>query len=172
MTTFDTKHRTRIGTWNIRTLLEPSRIAQLTREILKYNIDIVGLSEVRWPEEGEFITHDRYSLLYSGKAENETREYGVGILLSKRARKSLLQWEAIDERIIWARFYTPYRKITFVQCYAPTDTSTQDDKEHFYDKLNNTMRKTRRGDILVVMGDFNAKVGSDNQHLENVMGSA
>ncbi|XP_072401620.1 membrane-associated tyrosine- and threonine-specific cdc2-inhibitory kinase wee-1.3-like [Diabrotica undecimpunctata] len=60
----------------------------------------------------------------------------------------------------------PYRKITVIQCYAPTNTSPPEDKEVFYEQLEQTTQQVNQGDILIVMGDMNAKVGEDNINLD------
>ncbi|XP_072380618.1 uncharacterized protein [Diabrotica undecimpunctata] len=79
-------------------------------------------------------------------------------------------WKPINDRIMTARFYTRYRKITVIQCYAPTNTSLHEEKDIFYEQLEQTTQQVNQGDILIVMGDMNAKVGEDNINLETVMG--
>ena len=57
---------TRIGIWNVRTLYETGKSAQATREMDRYGLDILGLSEVRWTGDGEQILASGHVLLYSG----------------------------------------------------------------------------------------------------------
>lgn len=153
-----------------KTLLEASRFSQLEKEMIRYNIHILGLSEVRWPGQGEHIGSNGTTLLYSGKLDNEPRLNGVGLLLSKMAKKCLLKWTPISDRLIYARFNTKARKVSIIQCYAPTDPSDQADKDIFYDALNAVIDKIPRGDIKIVLGDFNAQVGSDNTNFQHNMG--
>lgn len=54
MSTFGAKQRTSFGTWNIRTLSESSRLAQLVQEFTQYKLEVLGLNEERWPGQGEF----------------------------------------------------------------------------------------------------------------------
>ena len=55
------------------------------------------------------------TLLFSGKeSEENVREYGVGFLLSNTAKKRLLDWKSISDRIIYARFNSRARKISIV----------------------------------------------------------
>lgn len=56
----------------------------------------------------------------------------------------------------------------FVMFYMLTDTSSRDDKELFYENLN-TMQNIRNDDIVMVLSDFNAKVGYNNQNLLELM---
>ncbi|XP_055634032.1 craniofacial development protein 2-like [Toxorhynchites rutilus septentrionalis] len=57
-----------------------------------------------------------------------------------------------------------------VQCYAPTDAADLREKESFYSQMNSVVEKIPKGDIQIHLGDFNAKIGSDNEGLERVMG--
>ena len=61
-------------------------------------------------------------------------------------------------------------KVTFIQCYAPTNLAEEENKEEFYNQLQDTLDRTTPPDILIVMGDMNAKVGKENTGKELVMG--
>ncbi|XP_058828450.1 craniofacial development protein 2-like [Topomyia yanbarensis] len=134
-------------------------------------LEILGLSEVRWPNFGEHRLPSGQILRYSGlRGEHAPRHCGVGFLLSAHAYTALIKWEPINERIIVARFRTRVRNRTIIQCYAPTDAAEMQEKENFYSQLNAVVDKIPKGDIKIYMGDFNAKVGSDNSDYEHVMG--
>ena len=60
--------------------------------------------------------------------------------------------------------------VNMVQCYAPTNDNTDETKEEFYNQLHDIMSNLGDKNMNVIMGDFNAKIGSDNQGYENVMG--
>ncbi|CAH2091933.1 unnamed protein product [Euphydryas editha] len=95
------KIRTRIAFWNVQTLHEDYRLAQVGVEILRYKLHILGLSKVRRNEFGEQRTPKGLTLFYSGKKNVEDiRECGVGFLLSSSAKKSLLTWKPVSKRII------------------------------------------------------------------------
>jgi exonuclease III len=94
---------------------------------------------------------------------------GVGILVNKNIRGALLEWNPVSERIITARVQTKLRKMSIVQCYAPTENAELDEKEAFYSLLDKTLLGIKRSDITVMMGDFNAQVGNNNQDTEHIM---
>jgi exonuclease III len=85
-------------------------------------------------------------------------------------RKSRIEWTAVSERLIIARLNTRLRKLTIVQCYAPTNAATIEEKEAFYGLLEATLQNGKQSDILILLGDLNAKIGDDNLCLKNVMG--
>jgi exonuclease III len=84
-------------------------------------------------------------------------------------RKSLTEWKAVSERISTARLSTRLRKLTIVQCYAPTNVASIEEKEAFYGSLEATLQHIKQSDIVILMGDLNAKNGEDNTSLKNVM---
>ncbi|XP_045450139.1 uncharacterized protein LOC123658893 [Melitaea cinxia] len=169
--TFSAKLRTQIGCWNVRTMTQPERLPQVAKIMRDYSIHILGLSETRWNGFGEITSDFDSTLLYSGKEdENATREYGAGLVLSRSVKNSLLSWNPISERIITARFSSRVRKITVIQCYAPTNSALPDEKESFYEQVESTLKSTKKQDIVILMGDLNAKMGSDNEDREHYMG--
>ena len=76
-----------------------------------------------------------------------------------------MEWEPIDDRIITARINAKVQKITIIQCYAPRNNAKPYVKEEFYNKLQAVVDKAPNRDILIVMGDFNAKVGRNNARI-------
>ncbi|KAL6490434.1 hypothetical protein MHYP_G00007790 [Metynnis hypsauchen] len=69
-----------------------------------------------------------------------------------------------------ARFNSKGRKITIIQCYAPTNAADEEEKEDFYSSLQSLFDRTPRRDMKIMMGDLNAKVGDDNTGRELIMG--
>ncbi|XP_055387796.1 craniofacial development protein 2-like [Condylostylus longicornis] len=136
---------------------EQSKLAQIEKEMIRYKVKILGLSGIRWPDQGEISTSNNNILLYSG---NPAGEHGVGIIIEKTLRKSLLIWKPVSNRIISARLNSKVKKITIVQCYAPTETATAEVKDEFYEQLTSVLSSVPKSDILLLTGDFNAKVGS------------
>ena len=90
----------------------------------RYNLTLMGMCEIRWTDHGETKLQTGETLLYSGKNE-EGHKADVGILLSKKTADSLLEWNPVSDRIITARF----KKVSIIMCYAPTNTSKEEDKQ-------------------------------------------
>ncbi|CAM4859591.1 unnamed protein product [Rotaria socialis] len=117
----------------------------------------------------------KYTLLHSGapSATKIRSAHGVALCLGEQATKIWKDggsiWEAVSERIITARLQCHPVSITLVSIYSPINpppgqTTASDNADAFYIDLQRTINKTPRKDILIVMGDFNARV-SKQQHL-------
>ena len=165
------KSRLRLGTWNVRTMYEQGRCAQVVKEMKRYNLSILGVSEMRWHTFWSLRTATGESILYSGNPnEDDQHVKGVGLILSKSAADSLLAWEPVSERVITARFASKCQNMSIIQVYAPTNDATEEEKESFYYQLQTVYDRTPRRDVIVVIGDFNAKIGNNNTGMETVMG--
>ena len=162
------KHTSTIGYWNVRTMYRGGAAAQIAREMERYQLDILGISECRWTGAGRMKLASGQTVIYSG--DEELHEGGVAIMMSQQVVKSLMEWTPINKRIITARFYTRYRRMTVIQVYAPHNEREDEEKEQFYQELQETLDGCNKNDILIVMGDFNAKAGSDNNGYEKTMG--
>ena len=150
-------------------MYETGKLAQVTSEMRNYQIDILGISECRWTGSGKITTNTGETVLYSGRDDNQHYE-GVAIILRKGVEKSLLDWKPINSRLIKVRMKGKQINTSILQCYAPTNNSDEFIKDDFYEQVQAELDSIPGHDMKVVMGDLNAKVGSDNTSFERVMG--
>jgi exonuclease III len=131
---------------------------------------VLGVGEIRWNGCGRTETTNGKVFVYSGMPiANDDHIRGLEILINTNMRGALLEWNPVSERIIIARIRTKLRKITIVQCYATTESAELVEKEAFYNFLDKTLLSIKRRDMIVMMGDFNAKVGKNNQDIEHII---
>ena len=114
------------------------------------------------------VEHNRCTLLFSG-CEKGHKE-GVGMLLSKTASKSLIEFNPISSRVIVARFHGQGHYITIVKSYASTSDHNDDEVDEFYATIQEALDKAEKRDIKIAMGDFNAKVGKDFATWSGILG--
>lgn len=81
-TTFGYTIKTRFGIWNVRKLLEPTKLAQTSRIMKAYQLELLGLTEIRWPDHGTTPAPNGGILVHSGRPTGEPRMNGVGFVLS------------------------------------------------------------------------------------------
>ena len=71
-----------IGTWNVR-FLNQGKLEVVKQEVARVNIDILGISKLKWTGMGEFNSDDHYNTYYCG--QESLRRNGVAIMVNKRA---------------------------------------------------------------------------------------
>ena len=96
------------------------------------NIDILGISELKWTGMGEFNSDDHY-IYYCG--QESLRRNGVAIIPNKRARNAVLGCNLKNDRMISVRFQGKPFNITVIQVYAPTSNAEETEVERFYEDL-------------------------------------
>jgi hypothetical protein len=73
----------------------------------------------------------RFSFLVQ-QGENIKHRSGIGLLITKHGKNSLMDWKPISERILTACFKTHIRNVTLIQCCAPTEVTEKTKKEEYY----------------------------------------
>ena len=159
----------KIATWNVRTMYRIGKTAVVAREMGKYGIDVLGISECRWAGFGRMRVQTGETLLYSGR-DDDAHLSGVAMLLSRKAASCLISWSSVNDRIITARFNSRYIRTSIVQVYAPTNDAEEEAKDIFYEQVQNILDKIPKHDIVILMGDWNAKVGDQRDGEEGVVG--
>ena len=132
-----------------------------------HQIEILGLSEVRWPGTGKIKT--KHGVLYYSGNNDPNHYNGVATLVSSSIAKSVIDFFPISDRLMVLKINTSRRVMNIVQVYAPTNDKDDNMIEEFYAELEETMKLTKKGEITIVMGDFNAKVGAEA--VGNVVGN-
>ena len=90
----------------------------------RVNIDILGISELKWTGMGEFNSHD-HNIYYCG--QESLRRNGVTIMVNERVRNAVLGFSLKNNRMISVRFQGKPFKITVIQAYAPTSNAEEAD---------------------------------------------
>ena len=119
----------------------------------RVNINILGLSELKWTGMSEFNSDDHY--IYYCAQESLWRN-GVAITVNESEMQHL---DAISKKTEWSVCFQgkPFN-VTVIQVYAPT--SNAGEAERFYEDLQDLLELTPRKDVLFIIGDWDVKVGS------------
>lgn len=145
----------RMGTWNVRSLKRTGKLENVKKEMDRLEIDVLGLSEVRWPNNGDFWSGD-YRIIYSGDAEGTG---GVGFILKRKLAYQVKSIWGFSERIIMITLRTEPKDTVLIQTYMPTSSYSDDEVEDIYEQLEEVLMKVKEDDNLIIMGDWNAVVG-------------
>ena len=81
-------------------------------------------------------------------------------MVNKRVRNAVLRCSLINDRMISVRFQGKPFNITVIQVYAPTSNAEEVEVEWFFEDLQDLLELTPKKDILFIIGDWKAKVES------------
>ena len=115
------------------------------------NINILGISELRWTGMGEF--NSDYHYIHYCQQES-LRRNGVAITVNKRVQNAVLGCNLKTTGIISVHFQGKPFNITVIQVYAPTSNSAETEVERFYEDLQDLLELTPQKDVLFIIGDY------------------
>ena len=118
------------------------------------NIDVLGISELKWTGMGKFNSGD-HCIYYCG--QESLRRNGIATMVNKRVLNAVLGCNLKNDRIISVRFQGKPFNITV---YAPTSNTEEAEVERFYEDLQDLLELRPPKDVLFLIVDWNAKVGS------------
>ena len=140
--------------WNVRSMNQ-GKLVVVKQEMGRVNVNILGISELKWTGMDEFNADDHY-IYYCG--QESLRRKGVAIMVNRRVRNAVLGCSLKNNKMISVRLQGKPFNITVIQVYAPT--SNAEEAEQFYEGLQDLLELTPKKDVLFIIGDWNAKVGS------------
>ena len=131
----------------------------------RVNIDILGISKLKWTGMGEFNRDDHY-IYYCG--QDSLRRNGVTIIVNERVQNAVLGCSLKNDRMISLHFQGKPSNITVIQVYALSSNTEEAEVEWFYEDLQDLLKLTSKKDVLFIIGDWNAKV--ESQEIPGVTG--
>ena len=137
--------------------MNQGRLEVVKQEVARVNVDILGISKLKWTGMGEFNSDDHY--IYYCRQES-LRRNGVAIIVSERVRNAVLGCNLKNDRMISVRFQGKPFSIMVIQIYVPTSNTKEAEVERFCEDLQDLLELTPKKDVLFIIGDWNAKVGS------------
>ena len=126
-------------------------------EMARVNISILGISELKWTGVGEFNSDD-HDIYYCG--QESLRRNGVAIIVNQRVCNAVLGCNLKNYRMISVHFQSKPFNTTVIQVYAPNHNAEKAEVEWFYEDLQDLLEPTPKKDVFFIIGDWNAKVGS------------
>ena len=109
------------------------------QEMARMNIDILGISELKWTGMGEFNSDDHY-IYYCG--QESLRRNGVAIIVNQRVWSAALGCKLKNDGMISVHFQGKPFNITVIQAYTPTSNNEEAEVERFYEDLQELLELT------------------------------
>ena len=145
--------------------MNQGKLEVVKQEMARVNIHILGISELRWTGMCECNSEDHY-IYFCG--QESLRRNGVAIIVNKRVQNAVLGCNLKNDRMISVHFQGKPFSFTVIQVYAPTSNAEEAEVEWFYEDLHDLIKLTPQKDVLFIIGDWNAKVRS--QEIPGVTG--
>ena len=125
---------------------------KVIKQMARVNVDILGISELKWTEMGEFNSDDHfYYIYYCG--QEVLRRNGVTIMVNKRVQNVVLGCNLKNDGMLSARFQGKPFNITVIHVYALTNNAEEAEGEWFYEDLQDLLELTPPKDVLFITGD-------------------
>lgn len=153
----------RVGTFNVRGLTSLQEKRNLEDDLKNYHVDVVALQETK-DQEQEWTSRDKYKIVLF---KHQQSHYGSGFGFSEKAWSICERVWYVNDRISVAQL-TPFKnkvksKLILINAYMPTMQITRKDKGYERDSMYEVILdicKEYRNEVIVILGDFNSKVGS------------
>ena len=129
-----------IGTWNVSSMNQ-GKLQVVKQELARMNINILGISELKWPGMGEFNSDD-HCIYYCG--QESLKRNGVAIMVNKGVQNAVLGCNLKNDRMISVHFQGKPFNIMVIQAYAPTSNAEEAEVERFmktYKTFYNTPKR-------------------------------
>ncbi|KAF7249304.1 hypothetical protein EYD10_05182 [Varanus komodoensis] len=154
-----------IETWNVRSMNQ-GKLDGVKQEMARLKIDMLGIRKLKWMGMDEFNSDD-HQVYYCG--QESLRRNGVAFIVNKRVGKAILGYNLQNDRMISVRIQGKPFNITIVQVYAPSTGAEEAEADQFYEGLQNLLELPPKTDALIIMGDWNAKVGSQSKVMLKIL---
>ena len=123
--------------------MNQDKLEVIKQEMARVNVDILGISELKWTGMSEFNSDDHY-IYYCGQVlwAGSLRRNGVAIMVNKRVRNAVLGCNLKNDRMISVHFQGKPFNITVIQVYVPTTNAKEAEVEWFYEDLQDLLELT------------------------------
>ena len=119
--------------------MNKGKLEVVKQEMERVNVNILGISELKWTGMGEFNSDDNF-IYYCG--QESLRRNGVAIMVNKRVRNAVLGCNLKNDRMISVCLQGKPFNIRVIQVYAPTSNAEETEVERFYEDLQDLLELT------------------------------
>jgi len=153
-----------LRTWNVLSLYRAGALRILLDQIDKYKTGIIAIQKVCWIGQGVLEKRD-HTVFYSCDRKHLL---GVGFVAKKNLKHLVMDFKAISTRICTLRLKGKFYNYTIINVHTPTEVSTEEEKESFYDLLQKTNEECPSYDVKIVIGDMNAQIWKEKVYCPTI----
>ena len=130
--------------------MNQGKLEVVKQEMARVNINILGISELKWTGMDEFNSDDHY-IYYCG--QESLKRNGVAIIVNKRVQKAVLGCNIKNDRMISVHFQGKPFNTTVIQGYVQTNNAEEAEVEQFYEDLQDLLELTPQKYVLFIIVD-------------------
>ena len=127
--------------------MNQGKLEVVKQQMTRVNVDILGISKLKWTGMGEFKSDDHY-IYYCG--QESLRRNGVAIMVNKRIWNAVFGCNLKNDRMISVLFQGKPFNIMVIQAYVPTSNAEEGETERFYEDLQDLLELTPKKDALFI----------------------
>ncbi|PNF17173.1 hypothetical protein B7P43_G09059 [Cryptotermes secundus] len=132
----------------------------LLDQLDSYKLDITAIQEMRWLGKGVTEKMDHVVLC---SCQKKSHVFGKGFIVNKKKKKNLsLDFQAKSHRTCRLRIKGKFFNYSLICMHAPTEDKSDEEKDSFYDELDEIYGECTKRDCKIIIGDINAKVGNED----------
>ncbi|XP_038106838.1 craniofacial development protein 2-like [Culex quinquefasciatus] len=155
-------HDWKLGTWNCRSLRFDGSIRILSDILRVRKFSIVALQEVCWIGAEEVREYKRLGCrIYQSRGKK--KRLGTAFIVLGEMLDRVIGWTPVTDRMCVLRVKGRFFNISIINVHSPHSGSEDDEKDAFYEQLNWTYNSCPKHDVKIVIGDFNAQVGQEEE---------
>ena len=142
----------RLATWNVRTLYRTGGVRILADELRKRNVSVAAIQETRWTKATQNFTSNGYNIYCSSNRNDHV--LGTAFVVAQRWNHLVLNFLPINERLCVLRLKGRFKNYSLINAHAPTNDSTDDVKDLFYEGLVKAYNDCPQHDVKILLGDI------------------
>ena len=136
--------------------MNQGKLDVIKQEMARVNINLLGISELKWMGMGEFNSASHYIYYYG---QEFLRRNGVSLIVNKGVQNAIFGCSLKNDRMILVHFQDKPFNITVIQDYTPTTDAGEDDIDQFYDDVKDLLELIPKMVSFFITQGWNAKVG-------------
>ncbi len=151
-----------MATWNVRSLYRPGAVRILTDELQQAGVVIAAVQETRFTKDTPSFDSNGYKIYCS--SNNAHHVLGTAFLVAHRWNHLVINFSPMNDRLCILRIKGRFFNYSLLNAHAPTNDTSDDIKEEFYEALRRAYDNCPNHDVKILLGDMNAKVGREESY--------
>ena len=147
-----------VGTLNVRGCGTDEKKCMIADMFKERKMDVVVLSETKVKGKGE-CEWEGERVIVSGVNERCRAREGVAVMIKRRLWGSVSEYKCVNSRLMWLKMKVAGEKVVIVGVYGPGMERSENEREAFWETLNEVLSGFGENERVIVLGDMNAKVG-------------